>query len=141
MAERIEQIKERVTRQGESVTHEMEDSEGKKVAVQFSMDQLESMFLRLGKELRKPDDVTLKRMEEEEKKRQTSMKQMIDLANIETQAKINGQMNCSHRKEDGRTRIMGQIHSDGMYHGICLWCNKEFKPVAPPRELLAQGVG
>lgn len=140
MAERMNEIKEKLTRTDNGVLHEMTDQQGNSAAIQFTADQLETMLLRIGKEMRKPDDVTLAKQAQEEQRRQESMRQMIALANIEIDSKKNMQARCSHKKEDGRTLWHGQIHSDGKYHPLCLRCQMLGTPLDPPRELLAQGI-
>lgn len=44
------------------------------------------------------------------------------------------QSNCSHKMENGLSRIRGQEHGDGLLHEFCTWCQKAF----PPRQISAQ---
>lgn len=98
-------------------------------------------LIELVRELRKPDQETLDKKEAERKKLEQDRKQMIQLAELELRTKRARQSNCNHKKEDGRTALAGQVHSDGKIHPICLHCHIELTPQDPPRELLAQGIG
>lgn len=46
-----------------------------------------------------------------------------------TVAHISGQ--CDHHKPDGRSAVVGQKHSDGLVHPLCLNCQKLFDPISP----------
>lgn len=51
---------------------------------------------------------------------------------------------CNHKKtniygQDVGTAIHGQVHSDHMFHPICLHCQKEFDPVPADRVPSAGG--
>lgn len=132
-----DKIKERLIPNGEGAIHEMTDSQGNSAGVMLTAAQM----IEIIKELRKPDDETVAAKEEAERKRQISMKQMIELAKIESENTRRNQERCSHKKENGNTLWMGQIHSDGMFHPLCFRCQKMGTPMEPPRELLAQGLG
>ena len=97
-----------------------------------------AQIMELVKELRKPDDVTQQKLDEEAAKKAKIREQSIQLATIEIETKRRAQANCDHKKENGKPAFGGQVHSDGMLHPICLHCGLEADPIAPARELLAQ---
>lgn len=92
------------------------------------------------RELKAPSAKELAKEEEEQQREAARRKQMIELATEEMKAKVNRQRACGHVKQNGDTLFQGQIHSDGLYHPICMRCGKEGTPQEPPKELLAQGV-
>lgn len=132
-----EQIKERLTKTESGVVHEIEQG-GQKMAINLSMEDI----LMLIKAAKAPDDETVAKKAAEEAKRQQQMAEMLRIAKIEDQNRINLQSNCSHRKQNGESTFKGQIHSDGLYHPLCLRCQKLLPPQIPPRELMSgMGIG
>lgn len=105
-------------------------------------------LLQIIKVAREPNELEKRRMErelakdEEEAKRAAALREeMVRIAAIEIEGREKFQNEtCRHRKERGESAVMGQIHSDGLYHPLCLRCGKMFDPIAPPREFLAQGI-
>lgn len=105
-----------------------------------TMSDLAEALKGFAQELKAPTPKQLAEEQEEARKKAIRMKQMIELATVEINAKKQRQASCGHVKQDGSTLFQGQIHSDGLYHPLCMRCGKEGKPQAPPRELLAQGL-
>ena len=102
----------------------------------LSMEQLAWLV----KKLKEPSDIEAAKLAADAKKLEVQKLQMVDLARIETENRRRAQDNCNHKKPNGETSWAGQIHSDGLYHPICLKCNMHGKTQEPPRELLAQGL-
>ena len=117
-------IKERLVKTEAGLEHQMEDETGKKVSVGFSMDQVMLMI----KEMRKPDDETLRKKEEDEKRQQENLRQMIALHTAEEKAQEQRWANCQHTQERGETAWRGQVFSDGFYRAICLKCQMMSAP-------------
>lgn len=118
------EIKERLVTTPEGLEHQMEDEQGRKVSVGFSMEQVMLMI----KEMRKPDDETLRKREEDEARRQENMRQMIAVAEAEQEAIKQRRSSCSHTKERGESAWHGQPFSDGFYRAICVKCQTVSAP-------------
>lgn len=98
----------------------------------ISPDQLVEAMRVLGMELRKPDP-EVARLAAEQKARlliaKSNERQII--AEHDSRVKAN-QAACAsrgHRMDGGRSpasAISGQIHGDGMYHGLCVACQWTF---------------
>ena len=136
-------MKEKLISQGETTIHEIEDPEtGQKLSIQLSAAQLESLVLKAITAARQPDAETERKKQEEEQRRQAAMAAMLKEAQQEEDSLKMRQDRCSHRKPDESSRVHGQIHSDGLVHPICVWCQKLFTPYPPPRELMTgSGIG
>lgn len=91
-------------------------------------------------EMKKPDTETAEKLAKEKARRAQEQKNMIELAMLEEEQKLQREANCNHRKENGRSAVVGQIHSDGYYHGVCQHCFKTFTPVKPTTEQMMMGV-
>lgn len=129
------EIRERLMKTEAGMEHRME-SEGHSVGINLNMDQL----IALIREMKKPDDETLEKKAKEDQRRKEAMESMIQLSKLETENRLRGQKNCPHEKQDKSSTWYGQVHSDGLIHPICVRCQKEATPYAPPRELIS-GMG
>ena len=118
---------------------QIEELRGLKTVTQsgISLDQL--MFLI--QELKKPDEETQRKLADEKARREQERKNMIELAMLEEQKRLEREANCNHKKDNGRTAVVGQVHSDGFYHGICQHCQKAFTPTRPTTEMMQMGTG
>lgn len=99
-------------------------------SVSMTPTQLRDFAAALVAELRKP---TEEQQEEIQKKKdilERAKRDKIELVRIEMESKRSREENCSHKKQNGDTCIMGQKHSDGKVHPICVRCQKEFPPYA-----------
>lgn len=131
------EVRERLTKTGEGVRHEME-AEGKSVGINLDMDQL----IALIREMKKPDDETLEKKAKDEARRQEQMRNMIAVAKLDEANRLNFQARCQHEKQDKSSTWYGQVHSDGKIHPICVRCQKLATPYAPPQELISgMGIG
>lgn len=81
---------------------------------------------------REPSEEEKAKQKKEKELQDRRRKEAIILAKEEEEAVRKRQANCSHLKESGKTAVMGQVHSDGLYHPLCIKCQKEFTPVEPP---------
>ncbi len=90
---------------------------------------------------RKPDVATQSKIDREEKELQERRDRTIADAKLEEALRAQRQRNCSHKRPDGKSLVMGQVHSDGMIHGLCFRCQKLATPRPVPQQYLAQGVG
>jgi hypothetical protein len=88
-------------------------------------------MLEMVKELRKPDPEEQAKREQERENRIRSAREQAQMAAEEEAQRKATQAACSHTKENGRSCIMGQVHSDGCYHGICFRCGY----AAPPQKM------
>lgn len=135
-------LKEKLTREGEIVMHEIEDeTTGQKMNVSLSAAQLESLLLKVVTAARQPDEETQQRKAEEKKRREDLLISMMKEGEQEEASKLASWNRCDHRKPDNSSRVHGQIHHDGLIHPICLWCQKLFTPYPPPRELMNASSG
>lgn len=100
----------------------------------ITQEQLVEAMRALGAELRRGDP-EVERQREEAKLRTQSAKENERKLVMERIAMIEfEQANCSHKMENGLSRIRGQEHGDGLLHEFCTWCQKAF----PPRQISAQ---
>ena len=103
-------------------------------ATGISQEQLVEAMRVLGAELRRGDP-EVERLREEAKLRTQTAKENERKLVMERIAMIKfEQDNCSHKMENGLSRIRGQEHGDGLLHEFCTWCQKAF----PPRQISAQ---
>lgn len=124
-----QKIKETMVKTPEGAELQMEDEQGRKMAVGFSMDQVMMMI----REMRKPDDETLRQRAEKEARDQESMRQMIALYTLEEETKKAKWANCNHKMERGESAMRGQVFSNGCYQAICLHCQMlgPKRPITP----------
>lgn len=81
-----------------------------------------------GTELRKPDPEVQAEREARKIREQISKDNERQLI-AERVALVNAeQLACDHKMSNGVSRVRGQVHNDGMYHGFCTWCQKAFTP-------------
>ncbi len=106
------------------------------VAPVMTMEQVLAMI----RELKAPDPEEAEKKADQKKREAEARKQMLEVAQVEEQQKALRESNCDHKKQNGRTAIFGQAHSDGMYHPVCLHCFKEFTPVPLTRDQMQMGV-
>lgn len=106
----------------------------------LSKDDLQDLIINVVREARKPTPEEQKKLDEEKALAQKRREEMVELAKAEEEGRRNLQDRCPHKKQNGESRIVGQIHSDGFIHPLCQWCQKEFPPVKPASEMLAQGI-
>lgn len=129
-------VKERMVRTDEGAEYQMESSDGKKVGMNMSFDQMKEMMVAMMTEMKKPDQATLDKAEKDRIELQRRQDDMIKVANIELAATKAMRDSCGHRKENGRTLFMGQLCSDGLFHAICFRCQLELAPQRPSPELM-----
>jgi hypothetical protein len=79
-------------------------------------------------ELKKPNPLEAEKIEKEQQLRQRAKEEKIEQVRLDAEMKRQREEGCSHRKQNGESTIMGQIHSDGMRHSVCFRCQKEFPP-------------
>ncbi len=58
-------------------------------------------------------------------------RELIDAENESVRARKAMQRHCGHMRQDKTMAVSGQMHSDGLYHPICVKCQKLFKPCPP----------
>ncbi len=130
-------MKEKLTKDGETIVHEMEDeATGQKIAINLSASQLENLMLKAITAARQPDQETERKAAEEKQRREEAMANMVKEGQQGDASRLMSWERCDHRKPDHSSRVHGQIHSDGLIHPICLWCQKLFAPYPAPRELM-----
>jgi hypothetical protein len=79
-------------------------------------------------EIKKPDPFEQEKQAQAQALRDRAKAEKLEMVKLEAEQKHNREANCSHRKQNGESTIMGQIHSDGMRHAVCFRCQKEFPP-------------
>ncbi len=123
-------------RSEEGYEHQMQGEDGKTLAVAMTFEQQKELMLAMVQEMRKPDQATLDKAEQERLRLQVQRDNMVKVANMELAATKAMRDSCGHTKENGRTLFMGQVCSDGMFHAICFRCQLELKPQRPSPELM-----
>jgi hypothetical protein len=106
----------------------------------FSFEQLKELVEGAVMAARKPTPEEEEKLEQEKKRRAALQEEMIKVAKAAEEGRDRLQRVCPHRKQNGDSRVVGQIHSDGLIHPICQWCQKQFQPYPPTKDMLAQGV-
>ena len=97
-------------------------------SISLTAAQLKDMMIAFAQEIRRP---TPEQEEETQKKKELLARTKADkleLVRIEMESKAQREASCAHLKQNGQSTIMGQKHSDGKIHPICLRCQKEFPP-------------
>lgn len=92
------------------------------------------------KAAKEPDEATKARIAKEAEEAEKRQAQMIELAKAEEESRKVKWANCSHKKENGKPCVGGQIHSDGLVHLFCLRCQYPFPPFKPTQDMLATGI-
>jgi len=92
-------------------------------------------------EMKKPDEETQAKLAAEKARREQECKDMLELALLEEAKTKQRYQNCNHKKENGRSAFVGQMHSDGLYHPICQHCQYEAPPIKPTTDMMSMGVG
>lgn len=95
--------------------------------------------------LREPDDETKRKRQEERLLQARREAEALQLAKDEMEQKAFRHSHCGtghgpHTKDNGRSAIQGQIHSDGMFHGICVRCGYQPTPVQPAVGTIVGGI-
>lgn len=101
------------------------------ITPQQLQDILQAQARTLVEELRKPDPETAAKQEAERKRLREAREHAVQVAIAEEQSKKAKQDACGHVKENGKSTVSGQKHSDGLVHPVCLRCQKEFTPYRP----------
>lgn len=87
--------------------------------------------------LREPteEELRLRQKEQDELEKRKAIRRAEVQA--EYTAKAAREAACSHKKENGKPSVSGQIMTgDGLYHPICQRCGKQFTPFAPTPDVL-----
>ncbi len=97
-------------------------------SISLTATELKDMMIAFAQELRKPTP----EQEEEARQRKAILERAkrdkLELVRIEIEAKKQREEGCAHKKQNGESTVMGQKHSDGKVHPICIRCQKEFEP-------------
>lgn len=94
-------------------------------------------------ELKKPDPEELAEKEAARIRKEQNRQDMIQMVADANALRKHNQALCEshgHKKENGRSAISGQIHNDGLFHGLCIRCHKEFPGVRPTPDQMPTGV-
>jgi hypothetical protein len=102
----------------------------------LTMDQL----MAFATEMRKPDPEVVAERQATKDRLIQMRKQNAEAARIEIEQKNRRQNSCSHTMPRGERAVFGQSHSDGLFHPICVVCQKEFPPVKLQGEHMQMGV-
>lgn len=100
-------------------------------------------LIAFAQELKKPDPEELAKKEAEKARRAENRAQMIQMIQEGDAKRLAQQAMCErygHKKENGRSGISGQVHSDGLLHLLCVRCNKQFPGVKPDQEHMPTGI-
>jgi hypothetical protein len=108
--------------------------------VKLSGRDFQELLKTLIHEMKKPSPEEEAKLVEEKLRRERRTQQAISIAKAEEEQRTRAQMACQHRKENGKSAVGGQLHSDGLIHPLCLRCLAEFKPIKPSPEMLTGGV-
>jgi hypothetical protein len=132
-----QRLKESVTQNPDgSGVHTMTMGE-QSFSVNLTPEILKGIILEAVRVAKEPDEATKAKLAQDKADRETFMKNMLKFAAEEEQSKKDAQERCSHKKQDGTTRVhVGQIYSDGKIRPMCIWCQKIFPAYEAPRELL-----
>lgn len=103
--------------------------------INITADQLQKILQEVVKAAREPDEITKQKQEEEKLLKERRLKESVEMAKAEEQARELRWKTCTHTKPDGRTAVAkGQVFSDGLYHPFCLACQKPFPTFRPSPE-------
>lgn len=105
----------------------------------FTMDQVLAVVKEFASELKKPSLEEQEKQEADRKRRLMIAQERVIIAKEFTEQQERIQSSCPHVKENGRTAIQGQVHSDGMWHGFCFKCGFAAKPIPVPQSSMAGG--
>ncbi len=104
-----------------------------KAMLQMTPEQLQAFVTGIIAEVKKPNEEELEAKEERKLQKERFIKGKLQArrdAEMQLEADRMRQANCSHKKEKGENAFHGQVCSDGMFHALCVICQKEvtFKP-------------
>lgn len=103
--------------------------------ISISPDQLQKILQEVVRAAKEPDEATKQKLAEEAALKERRLKESIEMAKAEEEARELRWRTCAHIKPDGRTAVAkGQVFSDGFYHPFCLVCQKPFPLVKPTPE-------
>ena len=108
--------------------------------IQQVMQSMSTTFMDGIREMKKPDEATAEKFRKQKEREERAAKSMRAAAMLEMENKKKVQDNCPHLKENNKSTLVGQVHSDGLIHPICQRCQKEFKPYAPEAQDVAGGI-
>mgnify|MGYP001574483719 CR=1 FL=1 len=108
-------------------------------AVQQTGITLEQL-LAFARELKAPDPEEAAKKAAEKAHAAESRRQMVQMAKDYEAQIAQRQMDCRHVKENGRSAVVGQVHSDGLVHPLCQRCQKAFTPRKPTHEEMPTGL-
>lgn len=109
--------------------------------VVMTPEQLQTILEAIVKAAKEPSAEEKEKREKEEAMRKRALEENMKIVKEEMELRRRTQELCGHKKENGKSCVGGQIHSDGLIHPLCLRCGKEFTPVKPSGEYSAQGLG
>ncbi len=112
-------------------------------ALTTTYEQLQELLMTAAREFKKPSAEEQAKLDKEKARREQAALEsciMAEEAEKQKQAVISACAAGGHKKENGRSAIQGQIHSDGKFHGICFHCQWEAPPVAMAPESFAGGI-
>jgi hypothetical protein len=107
----------------------------------ITKEQLLEAMRVLGAELRRPDAETEQRKLEEKLRLKLAKEHERKVIMEKAENTRINQENCGHnghRMDGGRSNrsaISGQVHSDGLFHGICMSCQWTFTRKPTPDEM------
>lgn len=102
--------------------------------IEITASQLAEAFKAAVQELKRPDPETELRLAEEKARKIENQKASAREQEQIKQMEESQQQFCSHMKGapyTGQHRIVGQVHSDGLFHPMCFACRKVFQPFPP----------
>lgn len=87
-----------------------------------------SDILEIIRIIKEPDEATKKKQAEEKARIEKRNLQMVAVAKAEEASRRAAKTNCSHKKPRGESAFSGQVHSDGLFHPICVICAYQPEP-------------
>jgi hypothetical protein len=108
----------------------------------FTAKDMMDFAANLARELKKPSDEEQAKKDADHKRLLANQQNSISEAAATTRQKEAGWASCSHMKPhpyQGKTRIVAPFHSDGLFHPICLNCQKEFAPFPAGNQTIPVG--
>lgn len=97
-------------------------------------------FKEVMRELKAPDPEVAAEKAAERARKDAARQRRVAEIKAEEEGRAALQAMCGHKKENGHSAINGQIHSDGLYHPICIHCFKAFEPIKPTPDMGVGGV-
>lgn len=101
-----------------------------------------AQIIDFARELKKPTEEEQAKKDAEQKRLIENRRVNVEAAQIEREQKERLWASCNHKMPRGENAVFGQVHTGtGLFHPICVICQKQFTPYKPHGEQMQLGVG